>query len=93
MAYIDHRCSRCGHLWISHTMYGCSYNWCKQRCSRTEADFAEPELIMTYRAWHQPNREITQPGQPAFYTDPEAGRITLACNCEACQAKYQELVA
>jgi hypothetical protein len=93
MAYIDHRCRRCGHLWISHRMYSCSYAWCKKRCSRTVANFGQPELIETYAAWHQPNHKITEPGFPVFYVDPEAGGIVLSCNCEACMAKYQELVA
>lgn len=93
MSYIDHRCRRCGHLWITHTMYHCSYAWCRKRCSRTEADFAEPELVMTYKAWGLPNPKVSIPGQPVFYDDPESGRIVLACRCDDCQALYRELVA
>jgi len=92
MAYIDHRCRRCGHLWISHTMYGCSYRWCKKRCSRVEADFDQPEVIPTYKAWNDPNHDITPPGEPVFYTDPEGPGIVLACRCDQCLALFRQLV-
>lgn len=75
---IVHRCRRCAHPDIFHSVRMCCYTWC--RCP--VPDYGPPEIIPTWRSPWTLVEDITPPGT----VSPDFGRL---CGCPACVALYE----
>lgn len=85
MTILKHMCPKCEHSDECHTGQSCSYEWC--RCNATEFD-PEPTVCPTWDADQRPVLTVTPPGTRW----PQTGRGFVTCSCDACHAKYAELI-